>query len=86
VQALILIGWQQLFDQGLDWLHRYVLLPALLAQLVCVLSLLKLLSAGLPRTSTITSWLAFVSAAPVTLRAIDQKIRRNLRGRLTSRR
>jgi len=40
VQALIPIGWQQLFDQGFDWLHRYVLLPALLAQLVCVLLLL----------------------------------------------
>jgi hypothetical protein len=37
VQALIPIDWQQLFDQGLDWLHRYVLLPALLAQLICVL-------------------------------------------------
>ena len=33
----------------------------------------KWLSAGIPRTSTITSWLAFVSAAPVTLRAIAMK-------------
>jgi small-conductance mechanosensitive channel len=40
VQALIPIDWQQLLDQGLDWLHRYVLLPALLAQLICVLLLL----------------------------------------------
>ena len=40
MQALIPIDWQQLFDQGLDWLHRYVLLPALLAQLICVLLLL----------------------------------------------
>ena len=40
MQALIPIGWQDLIGQGFDWLHRYVLLPALLAQLACVLVLL----------------------------------------------
>ena len=51
VQALIPIGWQDLFDQGLDWLHRYVLLPALLAQLVCVLLLLGAARWASPRCS-----------------------------------
>jgi small-conductance mechanosensitive channel len=40
MEALIPIGWQDLAGQGLDWLHRHVLLPALLAQLICVLLLL----------------------------------------------
>jgi hypothetical protein len=40
MQALIPIGWQDLIGQGFDWLHRYVLLPALLAQLGCVVVLL----------------------------------------------
>jgi hypothetical protein len=76
MQALIPIGWQQLFDQGLDWLHRYVLLPALLAQLVCVLSLLKLLSAGLPRTSTITSWLVFSRRSHAPAAAVNMTVGR----------
>lgn len=40
VQALIPIDWQAVLHQGIDWLHRYVLVPAFLAQVVCVLALL----------------------------------------------
>jgi small-conductance mechanosensitive channel len=40
VQSLIPIGWQDLFSQGVDWLHRTVLVPAFIAQAVCVLVLL----------------------------------------------
>jgi small-conductance mechanosensitive channel len=42
VQALIPIGWQDLISQGTEWLHR-VLVPAVLAQAVCIV-LLCLLS------------------------------------------
>ena len=37
MQALIPIDWQDLIGQGVDWLQRNVLLPALLAQAICVL-------------------------------------------------
>jgi small-conductance mechanosensitive channel len=33
------IGWQDIFGQGVDWLRQHVFLPALFAQLVCVLLL-----------------------------------------------
>ncbi len=42
VQALIPIRWEDLLNQSLVWLHGNVLLPALLAQLACVLVLLCL--------------------------------------------
>jgi len=42
VQALIPIRWEDLLNQSLVWLHDNVLLPALLAQLVCALVLLGL--------------------------------------------
>ena len=34
MQALIPIGWQDIIDRGAEWLHRTVLLPALIAMLV----------------------------------------------------
>jgi small-conductance mechanosensitive channel len=40
VQSLIPIGWQDIIGQALDWLNSHVLVPSLLAQLVCVLLLL----------------------------------------------
>lgn len=40
MQTLIPIDWQDVFHQGIDWLHRYVLVPAFLAQVVCVMALL----------------------------------------------
>jgi small-conductance mechanosensitive channel len=40
MQALIPIGWQDIISQSLDWLHRFVLVPAFLAQMVCLLVLL----------------------------------------------
>jgi small-conductance mechanosensitive channel len=40
VQALIPIDWQSLLQEGTDWMHRYVLVPAFLAQIVCVMVLL----------------------------------------------
>ncbi len=40
VQALIPIDWQDVLQQSIDWLHRYVLVPAFLAQIVCVIVLL----------------------------------------------
>jgi small-conductance mechanosensitive channel len=39
VQALIPIDWQDIFQQSIDWLHRYVLVPPFLAQVVCVIAL-----------------------------------------------
>lgn len=39
MQALIPIDWQDVFQQSIDWLHRYVLVPAFLAQIVCVIVL-----------------------------------------------
>jgi small-conductance mechanosensitive channel len=41
VQALIPPGWQDFLSQGIDWLHRNVLVPALFEQLVCVLLLVS---------------------------------------------
>jgi small-conductance mechanosensitive channel len=40
MQALIPIGWQDIIGQSLDWLHGYVLVPAFLAQVLCLLVLL----------------------------------------------
>jgi small-conductance mechanosensitive channel len=40
MQALIPIGWQDIIGQSIDWLHRYVLVPAFLAQVICLLVLL----------------------------------------------
>lgn len=40
MQALISIDWQNVLQQTLDWLHRYVLVPAFLAQIICVIVLL----------------------------------------------
>lgn len=39
MQALIPIDWQAVFQQSIDWLHRYVLVAAFLAQIVCVIVL-----------------------------------------------
>ncbi len=39
MQALIPIDWQDVVQQSIDWLHRYVLVPAFLAQIVCVIVL-----------------------------------------------
>ena len=48
VQALIPIDWQDLISQGTEWLHR-VLLPAVLAQAVCLVLLCLLSSWAAPR-------------------------------------
>jgi small-conductance mechanosensitive channel len=40
VQVLLPLGWQDIVAQSAEWLHRYVLVPALLAQLFCVLVLI----------------------------------------------
>ena len=40
MQALIPIGWQDIIGQGIDWLNRTVLVPAFLAQAICLLVLL----------------------------------------------
>jgi small-conductance mechanosensitive channel len=48
VQALIPIDWQDVLQQGIDWLHRYVLVPAFLAQVVCVLALLLAMRLAAP--------------------------------------
>jgi small-conductance mechanosensitive channel len=42
VQTLIPVRWDELLSQSLVWLHDNVLLPALLAQLICALVLLGL--------------------------------------------
>ncbi|HTI84933.1 MAG TPA: mechanosensitive ion channel domain-containing protein [Acetobacteraceae bacterium] len=43
VQALIPIDWQNVLQDSIDWLHRYVLVPAFLAQIVCVIVLLLIM-------------------------------------------
>jgi small-conductance mechanosensitive channel len=48
VQALIPIDWQDVLRQGIDWLHSYVLVPAFLAQVVCVLALLLAMRLAAP--------------------------------------
>jgi small-conductance mechanosensitive channel len=60
VQSLIPIGWQDLFSQGVDWLHRTVLVPAFIAQAVCVLVLLA------------AAWWT----APMLHRALDERANR----------
>jgi len=40
VQALIPFGWQDIISQAIDWLHRYILVSAFIAQALCVLVLL----------------------------------------------
>jgi small-conductance mechanosensitive channel len=40
VQGLVPIGWQDLIGEGENWLDRYVLIPSLLAQAVCLAALL----------------------------------------------
>jgi small-conductance mechanosensitive channel len=54
VRALIPIDWQDLLQQSTDWLHRYVLVPAFLAQIACVIVL----------------WLAMRLVAPVLERGV----------------
>ncbi len=49
VQALIPFDWQDVLAQSLDWLHRYVLLPALLTQLICVAMLFGAVRWASPR-------------------------------------
>jgi small-conductance mechanosensitive channel len=39
VQALLPLDWQDILARGAEWLHRYVLVPALLAQLFCLVVL-----------------------------------------------
>ncbi len=48
MQALIPIDWQDVLNQGIDWLHSYVLVPAFLAQVVCVLALLLAMRLAAP--------------------------------------
>lgn len=60
MQSLIPIGWQDLFSQGVDWLHRTVLVPAFIAQAVCVLVLLA------------AAWWT----APMLHRALDERANR----------
>jgi small-conductance mechanosensitive channel len=43
VQALIPIDWQNIADQGAEWLHQNVLVPSLLAQAISVLVLVLLM-------------------------------------------
>ena len=40
MQALIPFDWQDIISQAIDWLHRYILVSAFLAQALCVLVLL----------------------------------------------
>lgn len=49
MRALIPIDWQDLATQTIDWLHRYVLVPAFLAQVLCVLALLVMTRFAGPR-------------------------------------
>jgi len=49
VQALVPIDWQGLIDQGENWFDRYVLIPSLLAQSVCLAMLLLFAWWGAPR-------------------------------------
>ena len=71
MQALIPIDWQQIIGQSLDWLHRYVLQPALLAQMVCVLLLVGVARWVAPRLQSPCFELAGrVIIGPVRLVAI----------------
>jgi small-conductance mechanosensitive channel len=49
VHTLIPIGWQDVIDQGNEWLQRYVLLPSLLAQAACIVLLCLLTWWAAPR-------------------------------------
>jgi small-conductance mechanosensitive channel len=40
VQTLIPFDWQDIISQAIDWLHRYILVSAILEQALCVLVLL----------------------------------------------
>jgi small-conductance mechanosensitive channel len=48
VQAILSIDWQDVLQQSMDWLHRYVLVPAFLAQIVCVIVLLLAMRIAAP--------------------------------------
>jgi small-conductance mechanosensitive channel len=48
VQELIPFDWQDILHQGIDWLHRYVLVPMFLAQVLCVVVLLLLMRLAAP--------------------------------------
>ena len=43
MQALIPFDWQDILHQSFDWVHRFVLAPAFLAQIVCVVVLLLIM-------------------------------------------
>ena len=49
VQGLVPIAWQSLIGEGENWLDRYVLIPSLLAQAVCLAALLLVAWWGGPR-------------------------------------
>jgi small-conductance mechanosensitive channel len=49
VLGLVPIGWQDLIGEGENWLDRYVLIPSLLAQAVCLAALLLVARWGAPR-------------------------------------
>ena len=48
MHALIPFDWQDILHQCLDWLERYVLVPAFLAQMVCLGALLLLMRLTAP--------------------------------------
>jgi small-conductance mechanosensitive channel len=53
VQALIPFDWQDILDQGIAWLRGYVLVPAFLAQVVCMAGLLVLVRLAAPQLQRI---------------------------------